>query len=357
MAYNLHLYDRLAEGTAFRRDFTRHVPDWRRSIRARGGYWMGGGTITSETMGGNEIVNLFNTALGRRVVEQTSRLSTWEGEIVRLDLTYRGVTYTRTLDSRRWQNKVKVRYGPDTTNDETAYDEVTSSSNIYGESVYIDVVGSGYDTTSAIAARDRRLLEFAYPRTWPAGGLASTSEAPDTTVQLHFNCVGYVFSMNRRYQETDIAAGNVSDQISTLVGNSEFVTAGRIEANTLQWPINVAGMTERLWDLIDEAIQLGDASGSRWVGGVYRRRRFSYELAQTTVTHYWRSGRLLDKNSVGVRPTLILPNIIVQISDVPSFRTPPGGFVWDNPRNAYIEEVVFTAPDQYSLIPYSGGGL
>jgi hypothetical protein len=319
-----------------------------------GGYWLGGFTIAEQSMTHSHIINFFNVSIGRRVVEKSASIITWEGEIVQMDLAHNGLNYRRTLDYERWHNRVKVAYTDASTAvaTATAWSENTGSSDIYGESNYIDVVGDNYDATSAVALRDRRLAEHAYPRPFPEGGFAS-QDAGERGTSLNVMTAGYVFGMNRRFRESDTAAGNVSAQISTLIGESEFVTTGHIEANTLQVPISGSEISFRIWDGVSDMIEMGDASGNRWTGGCWAGRKFHYEQAETMVTHYWRGSKLRDLAQQPVQPSLIKPDIIVQISDLPVGILPPGGNVWDNPRNVYIEEVEFIAPDQYRLIPYT----
>jgi hypothetical protein len=317
---------------------------------------MGDFTITDQAVGHVSIISLFNTSIGRRIVEKTAGIISWEGEIVQMDLHHNGLTYRRTLDTERWHNKVKVAYTDSATAvaSATAWSENTGSSDIYGESNYIDVVGDNYDATSAAALRDRRLAEHAYPRPFPEGGLSSQSSGPQGT-SLNVIAAGYVFSMNRRFRESDTAAANASTQISTLVGESEFVTAGSIDTNTLQVPISGSQIAFRLWDGVSEIVEMGDASGNRWIGACLAGRKFHYKQARTTISHYWSGGKLRDLTKQPVSPSLIKPDTIVQISDIPVGVLPPGGNTWDNPRNVYIEEVEFIAPDQYRLIPYTGG--
>ena len=345
--HSLNLYGRLAESDSYRGNLTRHAPDWQRSIRAIGGFWTGSFTITADTMGRAEMVNLYNTAIGQRVVESVSSLVTWEGEIVELRLTLDGLTYLRSLDVERWHNKVAVRHPTGIT----AWAEDTDSSDIYGESCYIDTVGNPYGATAAEARRNRILSENAYPRSRPTGGLASAEGQPAEN-RLEVTCAGYVFGMNRRYQASDIATANLSAQITTLVGNSEFVTAGRISTNTLQVPVQAVGIYSRLWDTIADFIEAGDANGNRYIGGVWAGRKFHYQAAETAQTHVWRNGRLYDKAGTLVPPPLIRPDIIVRLANSPSSVYAPSGEDLD--RCVYIEEVEFTAPDRYRLIPREG---
>ena len=349
--YSLWLFHREAQNSGtYMRDITWHARGWTRSIHAMGGFWTGDFTITSETMSRLGLFDFYNSCLGFRLVENTYSITSWEGEIVEMTLTVNGDQETRSLDIEKCHNNVIVDYG----HDMTASSEVTESSDIFGEIQYIDNVDSTYDSTAAAAIRDRRLTENAYPRSKPSGGLVSgapTDSGPDT---LHVIVAGYCLSMNRLYQTTDVAAANLSAQISTLVGNSEFVTAGSIETNTLQVPIRAAGNYPRLWDAIEQIIEMGDASGNRYVGGVYAGLEFNYEAAETEVTHYWRNQILFSKAGQREFPTLIKPNIIVQKGQGPFPPIMLNAGVWDRVQNIYIEAVEFTAPNQFRLIPYGG---
>lgn len=355
----LLLHERPAQSNNLVANLTNHAPNWRRTIRACGGFYLGDFTITNETMAPESIWDLFVSSIGRRIVERTAGIVTWEGEIVQMNCAIDSQSWQITLDPERFQNKVKVNYTDAATGAQlaTAWSEDTDSSDIYGESCYIDTVGDHYDSTIAVARRDRRLIEFAFPQTLPVGEMVSAftpNPQKAEVVTLSVRCAGYYNSMNRRYQEADIASTAISSQISTLVGNSEFVTAGRIETNSDTIAVECAAIPQRLWDLVSELIKVGDASGNRWVGGVYAGREFIYEQAATTVTHYWKDGQLLDKGKCPMVPSMIMPNIVVQASVGIPGALPPGGNVWDNVRNTWVEEVEFEWPDKYRIIPYGG---
>lgn len=345
MSFDLFLHDRLAQGTGYFGNITRHGPDWRRTIRAVGGNWQGGFTITLDTMSEAGLTAFFDSAIGRRVVESYSGLTTWEGKIVQLDLFQNGVTYTRSLNPEKWFNRVAVKYG-DTA---TTWSENTSSSDIYGESWYLDPGMLEFDVASATAEQAKLLAKYAFPNSRVTGGLG-TETPTNQPGSLRVQCAGYVFSMNRRYYEADIAAGDRSVAIATLVAASEFVTAGSIDTNTDNIAIECAAIPARLWDQIQTVIDSGDDSGADWVGGVYAGRRFNYNLAETEVTHYWTKGQLLDRGKRPVPAIMVKPDIVVQVGNAPLLGTPPGGRIIDNPRNVYIEAVEFIAPNGFQLI-------
>jgi hypothetical protein len=350
MMYNLLLYDRLtidSAASSFRRNITQVAQDWHRTTRARGGYFAGDFTITRDDMTQGEMVDLYNAAIGWRVVEKSYGITTWEGEIMQMRLTLDGLTWLRSMDTARWHNRVKILWG----GGETAWGEDTDSTGLYGDSEYIEQAPSMYNQTAAEARRDRLLAQDAYPRSRAQGGLVIDPAREGEADGLTVTCAGHVFSMNRRHRETDTAPANASAQVSTLVGESEFVTAGNIDTNTLQVPISTGGTPTPLWDLIEEIIVMGDASGNEWAGGVYADREFDLVAAETDVTHYWRNGQLYDEAGSSVLATHVKPDILVEIVGAPRGRILSGASTWDQPNRAYIEEVEFQAPDKLRLIP------
>jgi len=452
--YSLHLHRRLVDGADWECDLTRWINDsWRRTIRSTGGFWSADFVISGVSQ--FKLQQLYSTMIGKRVVETSYGRITWEGEIVELTLTLNGVTYTQSLDTELWHNKVKTQYtypsaqdvqqgvlayvspGGDpgfqdtlqdfsewetvgagesvyqieiTNNDgtscsgylgeatttlnaddsiwifrdrgrgiagingttvaktpisyivsdidnagtqqETAWSENQASSDIYGESQYIEVLAEECYLAAAEAVRDRRLVDYAYPRSIPSGGLSS-DEPQSGGDQLAVTCSGYVFSMNRRFYETNVMPLDVSVQLRTLIAASEYVTDGGILDNTsIKSPLTGATMTFRLWDEIEHLISLGNTSGARYVGGVDTGRLFRYDLAETTMLYEWRQGQLRYITGQLVPPTLIVPNIIVRL-EAPLVVPAPGA-TFQSPVQSYITEVEFIAPRSYRLVPADG---
>ena len=347
--YNLLLYDRLAVGTSYRDNITFLAQAWRRTTQRVGGNWLGDFSITSERLTRGEIVDLYNTIIGWRIVEHSYGPETWEGEIVDLLLSIDGASFRRSLSLEKWHNKVAVKYSGGLTD----WNEDTDSSDLHGESCYIDTAKTAMSQTAAEARRDRRLATYAFPRSRPTGGLSPDEGERRRGVSLAVQCAGYAFSMQRRYQTADIAAAALSTQLSTVVGNSEFVAAGSIATNSLSVPVQAAGKYPRLWDVCEELIGMG-ASGAEYVGGVYPGRVFNYEAAATEVTYYWRNGQLYDAAGTLMLPTHIKTNAIVELANAPRSRTLPGGGTQDQPNRVAIEEVEFIAPNRYRLTPREG---
>jgi len=346
--YNLTLYDRAAiSTTSHRQNITQIARNWRRSIRAVGGFWTGDFTISAGDMSRYWLVDLYNHGIGYRVVEQVGGFVSWEGEIVQLRLTLNGVTWLRSMDPERWRNRIYVMWGGGVT---SAADDIDSQAQ-YGISEYVDQGSAVYDLDAAEARRDRILARDAFPRSHAESGLVIDPDRELEADGLSVTCAGYVFALNRQYRWENIAAANISSQISTLVGLSDYISAGNIATNTTQSAVILAGIPMRLWDAAAELIRMGDDSGNEWVGGVYADRLFQYAAAETDVTHQWRGGRLYNLAGNPIFPARVRPDIIVEVVGAPRAQTPVGGATQDQPNRVYIEEVEFQAPDKLTLIP------
>lgn len=242
------------------------------------------------------------------------------------------------------------------TQQETAWAEQTESTDIYGDSEYIDVLADECYAAAAEGARDKRLSENAYPRSVPTGGLSSGNPRSGGDV-LTVTCTGFVFGMNRRFYETNAPPLDISTQLDTLVAASEFVTVGSIlENTTLQVPLTGADITTLIWDNIEGFVQMGDSSGTRYRAGVKTGRLFDYDLAATDVLYQWNNGRLEYLSGQQVLPTLIRPDILVRL-DAPLTVAAPGASAWNTSTQVYIAEVEFVAPRSYRLIPEQGDVL
>jgi len=346
MMYGLYLYD----GDLSLINITSMALDWKRSIRAAGGYWLGSFSLSSESMRRDELIWWYNHYLGKRIVEESVGILSWEGLIYEMSLTLDGIQYRRTLDKEWFHNKVKVFYRDAGVQASTGWAENTDSSDEYGEIQYIDTISEAV-AAAATALRDTRLADFAFPRSRMVGGLEFGGQPREWAADnLQITVAGYVATMNWRYRESSIAATAASTAIADLVDDSEFVLAGVIDTNSMNVDMDCT-TPQRLWDAIEDIISQGDASGNRWVGGVYQDRKFNYNQAATEVEYYIRNGILMDRGGSRVIPSLLKPDFIVRNVNAPSGGTPIGGNMWDDPRNAWITEVEFVAPDGLVLKP------
>jgi hypothetical protein len=344
----LNLYDRPAEGTNQKVSLTRYFDGWKRAKRAVGGYHLG--KLTIKNRGMQELTDFYNTWLGFKIVESTFGITSYEGIIWQLDLSKNGINYRRTLNPKYWHNRVKVFYRDSSGDQQTAaWSENTDSSGIYGVMEYIYTLGAS-NSTGATAARDRALEAYAWPRSRAVGGISVGETAPSLSGDgLYITTAGLSATMNWQQYEADTAA-TASSLISTLVGATEFVTAGRIETNSLSTAVECAAIPKRIGDLIENLIGEGDSSGNLWKGGVYANQEFVYEQIPTTVDYVLQNGALYRSGGVIELPSLINPGFYVRDTNAPSGYQPPGtSNIWDDPQVFYCDEVEYVYPDILKL--------
>ncbi len=342
----LMLGQRLGRATGLVRDLTGIARGWRRATRAVGGYWTGEFTVD---LPWDEIAEAWQTWLGCRIVEYTAGIVTWEGLIYEMRLVQGGREYLLSLAPDLFHNRVQVVYTDAVGAQATiAWSENADSSAEFGRRDLLLSLG-GATSAAATALRDRHLEQFGWPRARATGGIQFGEAArPASPGGLQVSCVGYWATLGWRYYETTTTAA-ASSLIGTLVGASEWITTGQIDANTLSVQIDCAN-PRLLGDLLDEVIAAGDVSGNVWQGGVYAGRKFDYSQAPTVPTHYISGGQLRDLG--GMRPLYptVRPGILVRNRDEPVGLQPAGASsVWDDPQVAYVEEVEYAYPDGLRL--------
>lgn len=327
-------------------DLTRLAPDWSRNIKAIGGY--GQGSFTVADLSPAELEFWYDSYLGCVVREYTGSMLSWEGMIVEMRLIKSGIEYLRALTPDRWHNKVKVMYTDANNAQQTlAWSENADSSDEFGEMQWIETAGAGAATPMGYL-QARHLKEFAWPRSWMIGPVQAGGEPATGGDALRVTVAGFWNTLNWRYYESTTTA-QAAALLGTLVAASEWVTAGRIEANAMSVHIN-CDTPQRIGGLVEQIISQGDSSGNVWRGGVYADRKMIYEQVPTTIGYNMRNRRLTDAADTDIIPTLMLPGGLLLNADAPVGRTPPGSLsVWDNPRVGYVEEVEFAAPDKLSL--------
>jgi hypothetical protein len=233
---------------------------------------------------------------------------------------------------------------------DTGWSENTDASAEYGVMEYMLTLG-GAAPEAAEALRDRELTAFAWPRSRKMGGGATSSR--EDLAALEVSVAGYWETLNWTYRATSRIA-TASDLVTTVVGESEFVTAGRIETNEMRVKADCEPVPKRRGDLIEDIIKQGDLDGNIWQGGVYAGQKLVYEAAPTAVRYLERGdGVLTNLGRTEVVPSLMEAGFLLLDESAPSGGQPPGtSGVWDDPRVGYVDEVRFVAPDtlEYQLM-------
>ncbi len=355
MSYGLELHPRISSTSrpralAFTGDLTAVARNWRRSSRAIGGYWLGSFTLSQEDMTRAELQEFYNLNVGCRLIERTYGMVSWEGYIVEMRYAQDGSEFGISLWPETFTNRVVVYYSDDIGSRQvTAQADNTDSQAEFGVCAR-RVSVAGTTSTGAEALRDRMLAEYAWPRSRERGSLAITGEAlspvPD---QLEITVAGYWATLNWGYRATS-GTNAASALVSALVGASEFVTAGRIETNSLSVRVDCYPLPRRRGDLIEEITQQGDSSGNLWKCGVYGGRELVYEQAPAVARYQHRAGELLDIMGTPVVLSMMEPGFLVYNANAPAGWAQPGvSSAWDDPRVSYCEEVEFIAPDELLL--------
>lgn len=106
LGVGLALYNNYLEGGGFIEDVTRSLEKtWKRSIRDVGGYWIG----TAQWEGPSwQMLEVFQSGMMREIRESVAGITTWEGFLSEMTLTYQGQKYTRSWNDII--NRVKVLY-------------------------------------------------------------------------------------------------------------------------------------------------------------------------------------------------------------------------------------------------------
>lgn len=224
---------------------------------------------------------------------------------------------------------------------DTGWSEDTDSSDEYGVMEYILNLG-GTVPEGATALRDRELQQFAFPRSRKVGGGEMGPDAMAPGVVIEVSVAGFWVTLNWIYRATSRVAA-ASDMINTLVGASEFVTAGRVDTNGLGVKADCDPIPQRLGDLCEIVTAQGDIEKNQWQCGVYADREFVYEASPTSATYFLRTdGKLVDLTGRPVIPQLFRPGVLIK--DTWAFgATPVGGSEQDDPRIGYVEEVEYNA--------------
>lgn len=208
-----------------------------------------------------------------------------------------------------------------------------------------DALLEGQMTNAAALAKvQKELARRSWPRTYPPDRLEVAQTGGANGLSLTF--LGYAWTLNWKY--TKLGGENDANiQVAALVGESDYVTAGAIQANTMLYLINV-NYPMRIWEVLKDLIEAGDSAKARWEGGVYAGRVFHYRPVETTPQYHYRAGRLLTVHGNPVDPWMARPGM-ARLDEMP---VGPGSFTdneTDDPRNLFIDEVEFIAPDGLSI--------
>ena len=208
----------------------------------------------------------------------------------------------------------------------------------------------GLTTTEANQVRDLYLAESKVPKdtkTLNYGG-------GTTDVNITFNCVGYGARLNTPYHSATTGYQNVSTKLVAVLAadpNGLFPAAGnRITANTTQVKTEETDEPEAI-SVIRTLVALGDATGARYLFGVYADNKVVYAPAPTTIEYLgvgYGQVRLQTISGSPVLPWATRPGRWVFLT------TMLAGYMTqldlrNDLRALFIEQATFTAPNVIQL--------
>lgn len=230
---------------------------------------------------------------------------------------------------------------------ETGWYEDAASQAEFGR-VEEMLLRAGMTVTAANNEAATRLREKAWPKSLPpdefeAEFAVELRRSLNVGVGLSLTMMGHFGTMNFRHsllKGTDEATNHVN----ALLAGAEFVSAGVIQSNTMQYQIE-ARAPVKIGDTLVEIAEAGDASGQRWSLGVFEGRRLDYMQTPQELGYRYLRGRLLDAHSGHIDPWRVRPGWVL-LEDAPVGPGFPSVYASDNPRWVYANEVEFEAPDK-----------
>jgi hypothetical protein len=318
-------------GGAVEANYAELVTRYRHSIRFQGGFWEASWTFPLGTHTNDRYLrDWFENRLFYKHQENTGATVSWEGYIWVMDLTLDGLT--ERMDMSNVHNAVKTIYRDSAgAQQETSFYTQDDSIDRYGRREFVLTLDHVAAAEAQAAAQT-----FLTVSAWPAPQVVAVN--PDNPDGLHVTAVGDVFTMNNKI----VTAGDAStDDISTYITDiistdCEFVTAGVIEANTLQI-LKETDMPIRAWDLLLRLTEAGDASNNLWRFTV-ERGRASYQQADATPQYIWAGREQGMMATTGtVNPWQIRPAVMTHL--IRTFSKLPSDSFFNSNRDILIEEI------------------
>ncbi len=222
---------------------------------------------------------------------------------------------------------------------ETGWFEDTSSQAEYGKLEQI-LLKAGMADAAAEGLCKTYLAKYAWPHINAPTMLALDNIAGETKLEMTW--IGYAWTLKSPYSlisGTDTA----SNQVSALVAASEFVSAGVIAANTMQYQIDdQAPLT--LWEILKDIAESGDASGNLWGFGVYAERKAEYRAWETACETHVNNGILYNLAGGEMEPWLMKPGMMY-LDDLPAGPMGTSGYERDDPRVQVIDDVEWSVAE------------
>lgn len=202
--------------------------------------------------------------------------------------------------------------------------------------------------------RDLYLLENSHPEWNPSLSISDSS----SEMSVEIKCKGYIewlnnYVYNNLEEQTYVY---ISELIKTILGddpNDIFST----NYSMINENLRIHGtqfMDEKLAKtIIDDLLTFGGGNDDRWTFGIYKNRMAHYAAIPNEVEYiYYKTGNTQEIETITghkVNPWNVLP---CKWAAIPTFLASfpfKVNNIREDPRIFFVEEVIYTAPDQVSL--------
>lgn len=296
-----------------------------------------------------EVGSWIASSLGQHVeVFGQSTIKAWEGYIDSIVINMGFVSFTRgpLVDIG---NRITVRYTDFTVGQpaNTTAQNDTDSQASYG--IWHKVVNTGsVSATTADNIRNTYLQEHKLPES------TTTLSAQSTEPTLTLNCQGYINWLSYPYNEVTNTTYTAREKVLEVLGDSPntifSTTYNHIEANTLSVNRLDNDYREAL-NVIRDIVALGGMSdNTRRLFGVYEDRLCYLQPIPSAIGYTMRASdpTIHDVGGKSIDPWDIRPGKWLQVVDFLPGEVSPTD-LREDPRNIFIESVIYTAPYDFSI--------
>jgi len=222
-------------------------------------------------------------------------------------------------------------------------DEVSIGEHGRKEMIFVE----GEKTNAgALAFIRRELSKRAWPRTRPPDRMQTRGVRRQDGLELLF--LGYANTVNWCHLTTG-GEDTASNHVVALADEAEFVSAGRIETNSMTYGVEEVYKMRR-WDMLEEIAEAGEESDEtiRWGIGVYQDRELNYGPVDTSVKYYYRGNQIYDLLDKLEYPWKTRPGMMV-VADMPVGPGEVSDNVEDDPRKVFVEVIEVEADGKINI--------
>lgn len=301
-------------------------------------------TVTVNIISGTWVYEIYRTDTGASLGSGNEN-QTGQNEIrasIKEDNTYAGTIGVRLYctDATGEIYGDDARFQESSNRAETGWSEDANSQSEYGVIEQAILLG-GMSDAAANGQVQTALAERSWPRTTPPGQLATVDPEPGKD-RLELTFLGYIWTLRNKY--TTVTGTNpASTQVSAMISNSEFLSAGVVESNAMDFQIDDRAPLSA-WEIVRDATLAGDTSGNLWKCGGYANRTFNYQRLDSTYNAHYQRGRMINLVGGEMEPWLMEPGMIY-LDDLPMGPGQISGYVRHDPHVISIDEVEFDVAD------------